>query len=263
VTIYPGCVFESPGCEPLAQKLVDDGKIQMIDKDLCSAIRIFNADVNVINTCIAQINDVSIAYHVGYDYVPLSNGELPLEPNLFYFFDNFTIKDQHSMQKMHDFIQQHSYANQLAKLPISHKGDWPCGVINAYKFYKQFQPTNITNRHMSYWGGDLEDHGDGYIYRCWQSQPDIQTEYENDFSKFFVYFTENILNADLPTCMHSIGENLYKLADAELQVQKQQNVNLPKVMQPPMLKHLKLISDEIHLRLNKLHQPIQKEPMLA
>lgn len=258
VTVYPGCVFESPGCEPLAQKLVDDGHIQILNKDFCSAIRIFNADVNIINTCIAQINDVSIAYHVGYDYVPLRNGELPLKPNIFYFFDNFTVKDQHSMQKMHDFIQKHSYANQLAKMPTSHKGDWPCGMIDAYKFYKQFQPTDITNRHMSYWGGDLEDHGDGYIYRCWQSQPDMQQDYDNDFAKFFAYFTKEILNADLPECLKTAEKNLYKLADLEINFQKQQSNALSSHMKAPVLHHLELISQEIKTKIGEIKQEKQE-----
>lgn len=261
VTVHPGCVFESPGCEPLVEKLKDDGHIQIIDKDFCNDIRIFNADVNVINTCISQINNVSIAYHVEYDYVPLRNGELPLKPNIFYFFDNFSVKDQHSMQKMHDFIQQSAYANQLAKMPTSHKGDWPSGVISAYKFYKQYQPTEVTNRHMSYWNGDLADHGDGYIHRCWQSQPEIQKDYDHDFKKFFVYFTEEVLKADLPECMNNAEKNLYKLANLEIGYQRQQAKDLPRHIQKPMLKHLNLLEEELQTKIKRAKVEQYSEPV--
>lgn len=186
-----GRTFESPGSKPIIKDLMNQGKLP---RDALartqSLVTIYNADVNVINSCNEQATDLR-AYlcSVGYDF---SSIQSIFPVSIAYYLTKFT-PDQHSMLKMYRFMQG-----------TVHWETFPqdvAGLGYGYSFYKKYQDY----RHRYYWDAALK------IY--WDTNLDIQKQYHGDYGAYRsfmlkTYFPDGIkLIPSLPAVLKTPTED--------------------------------------------------------
>ena len=173
--------FESPGSQDILQKMLDRNEITQ-ESLRYSFLNIMNADVNAINSCMSHLGDEGYlgSCPIPYSWIPLRDQTYPIAPTFLYFFWNFTVKDQHSMQKMYDYWSNGSSSSWESS------SCWPSSSWEGYHWYltygnQRYLPDEPFTNHVDYWEGNQvfwAGSGEpGYIQRVWDSHPEIQLEY--------------------------------------------------------------------------------------
>jgi hypothetical protein len=139
------------------------------------------ADIDAINTCMAQTALVLQVCSIGYSWLPNHENTYPLHPDLAYFFDRFTVRDQHQMVKMYEFWQAEKSGFVEVKSEL-----WPVGSKAAFTAYTHY--LSPVKEHAQYW--------DQYMQLCWDKNPKVQKQFKTavDFER---YFSSHFLHLDL------------------------------------------------------------------
>ncbi len=205
--------FESPGSKPLIESLINAGKIPSQNLGQASQLlQTYNADTNIINTCMEHITPINYAHAVGYSWIADPIHGYPLTPGTEYFGLNFTVKDQHKMLKMYDYMSNDStIENTHYKRILPHQ--WPVGIDSALQTYLNYH-TPFIYVHSHYW--------DQYIQLSWENNPKIHTEYNSEYEMFRNDFQQTVL---LHNYEKAFLDNIEKLKHSPLRLALQQQLN--------------------------------------
>lgn len=153
--------FESPGSVELLNVLSNQG---IVDQEgiqwLQEAVNCIFSDINAINTALTHIGDFFMSVSVGYEWLPNATGKLPLEPDVIYYVEQYTIQDQHHMKKLYNAIKNDNVFEILE--------EWPAGADAGLTSYMQYQ-ASLNGFHYQWW--------DGYMQLLWEQYPELATEY--------------------------------------------------------------------------------------
>jgi hypothetical protein len=159
--------FESPGSKPIIVDLISQGKLPKESIDyLPSAVWVYNADANIINTCNEQISYGVIHNYVGYQFT----SEMLLPVDKIYYATVFAL-DQHQMRKMYDCMRTIGEGDFLK--------NWPIGFEAGYRDYMSY------SSHQFYW-----DHA---IKNYWDNNPDVRAAYDREYNRFSDYIIKTYL----------------------------------------------------------------------
>ncbi|MFN7097986.1 MAG: lipase family protein, partial [Gammaproteobacteria bacterium] len=177
--------FESPGSGQLLTVLLNDKMINCRGiAALKNILETYVADIDAINTALEHVGYEIQIIDVGYDWLPDVTGKLPMAPDLVYYFRQYSIEDQHRMQKMYNAIKNGGIGPSRAAI------NWPVGADAGLAAYMQYSPA-INPNHFIWW--------EGYMERLWQQYPDLQSEYVGsegnpDYSAFKESYISQYLN---------------------------------------------------------------------
>lgn len=182
-------LFESPGSEPLVLQMLNAGETTPENiEDAGAKIQLYNSDINAINTCMRSLAVLSgsssniIITAMGYEYSSLSPPKepLPFVPGAKYFFWNYTIRDQHKI----DYVYQWVF-HQTAAYEYIHVKDWPVGIDKAYiayiSYYDLYSGDIEMHNHNSYWKL--------YTECLWNQDPALHSTYRtlNEFRQDYYH----------------------------------------------------------------------------
>lgn len=187
--------FESPGSAPIMDKMLQQNEISTVVRtQIADDLFIYNADVDAINTCMPHQTLRLLTLDVGYSWISLKDGSYPLAPTALYFLLNFTIKDQHGMQKIYDFFQNPT--DVFAKDRPTPELIWPQNAWAAYQLYGTYEGISSTSSHTQYWDGfnNSVDEAIGYIQRVWDTHPEIHMQYENAYNIFYADYKQALID---------------------------------------------------------------------
>ncbi len=130
-------IFENPGSEPLALNMLNSGETTQANmEDAANKISIYNSEVDLINTCMRSLSAMfpssakrTLTFAAGYKYSSLSPPKepLPFVPDAKYFLWNYTIRDQHKIDYVYQWVFIKGYIGSYCKV-----GNWPVGIDNGY-----------------------------------------------------------------------------------------------------------------------------------
>ena len=179
-------VFESPGSKDLVDEQLSKGEITQKDiADGGSYITVYNADVDVINTCMrtsASDNFYMVASSIGNNYSSLENGsKLPYAPDIKYYAWSYSVNDQHPIAHVYDWVKQYFFDGYSFKASC-----WPIGVNTGYSAYKSYYATrcNGFEYHNKYW--------DQYTTVYWDQNPSMHDDYDDKLFAFQDYYFRNV-----------------------------------------------------------------------
>ncbi|HEU5281964.1 MAG TPA: hypothetical protein VFU82_08310 [Gammaproteobacteria bacterium] len=168
--------FENPGSSQLVWRQIDSLPISSKDKiyfynRVKASAKVYQADVNIINTWAEQMGDVYHLVDLGYDYfisgsAPVAKITTSYISNLSYL--EYSLLDQHRMNNINNYIS--------------------VGGAVERKNY----PVGPTNGYLAYLDGGRQTYWDNYCKIIWLEYPFIHEQFQNDEAKHAIYFYEQL-----------------------------------------------------------------------
>jgi hypothetical protein len=175
--------FENPGIGSIVNNLVKQGRIlQKTVEQADGLFSIYNADVNLINTCKKQIGFVWNPQEVGFTYCKKGKEtSLPDRPHPPYYALTYT-PDQHKMVKMYQYFK--NKVSFISNTESKSNDEWPCGVEAGYDCWRDIGGFDHHLR-SHYWYE--------YTKLYWDAHPEIHAQYSDDQYSFRQEFEKKYL----------------------------------------------------------------------
>lgn len=165
--------FESPGSKEIIENLILTNLLPRNALKLSESVEIINADINVINTSNQQVS-APLRINPGYDFINIP--KIDVSPIDIKYFSTFFTIDQHNMAKIFNYFKNGG--------AIIDCGPYPEGIINAFKYYKTYDP-NVDKGHRDYWDQAFK------VY--WDHHSEIHAEYGNNLDSYREYMIRHHL----------------------------------------------------------------------
>lgn len=172
----PSITFENPGSKPILQKILNDNQVPVEDQlqilaQMKIVCQVYQAGVNIINTCNEQVGRAFRIQEMDYSYKWDKGPYFPITSsyrfNPFYVIGNTF--DQHRMAPIYDKVKSNDFIAEEIQNPI--------GYNAGYVDY-------LDEKNNKYW--------ETYFTAIWDNSPGERDEYKNDKDKYLSWCFEQL-----------------------------------------------------------------------